>query len=62
MRPDAENDTHSPWFEAFTPHSHPPLDGVRLLAGATARAEDAARPEFAEPDGATQALFDCYNG
>jgi hypothetical protein len=62
MHPDAEPDTRSPWYEAFAPHAHPQVDGVRWIAGAADGAVSPARPEAAEPDGSTEALFDCYNG
>jgi hypothetical protein len=62
MHPDPEPDTRSPWYEAFAPHAHPHMDGVRWLAGAEDGVETAARPEAVEPDGSTEALFDCYNG
>ena len=62
MHPDAAPDTRSPWYEAFAPHSRPEGDGVRWIAGGADGVETAARPEAVEPDGSTEALFDCYNG
>ena len=62
MRPDAEHDTYSPWYEAFAPQPHPPFDSAPLVTGAAAGAADTASPAAAEPDGSLDALFDCYNG
>ena len=62
MPPNAEPDTRSPWYEAFAPHAHAQVDAVRRVAGAADEAESPARPEAVEPDGSTEALFDCYNG
>ncbi len=61
MDPETERDTRSPWYEAFAPHTHPPLDGARWIAGAADGADSAPRQEAVEPDGSTEALFDCYN-
>jgi hypothetical protein len=60
MHPDTDNDTRSPWYEAFAPTPQAQLDASRSAAGAAA--ETTARPETSEPDGSTEALFDCYNG
>ena len=62
MCPDAENDTHSPWYEAFASQTDPVLDGAHLVTGAAAGPANAASPAVAEPDGSQEALFDCYNG
>jgi len=62
MRTDAENDTRSPWYEAFALHSHPQSDGAASVAGALAVAEIVAQVQAVEPDSSTEALFDCYNG
>jgi len=64
MSPDTENDTRSPWFEAFAPQSRPSVDQVRWVSSAAdiAGADHAAQPDAADPDHSKEALFDCYNG
>ena len=62
MSPDAENDIHSPWYEAFARHTQIDLESAPLVAGVSAEAEGAVTPEAPERDSSTEALFDCYNG
>lgn len=63
MQPDSQPDTHSPWYEAFTPHSQPSFDGVRWIGVNSAEGiEASSRPEPLETERPNDALFDCYNG
>jgi len=62
MRPDIENDTHSPWYEAFAQQVYPPVIKIVKVAGDSSVHESVARCEVGESDGPVDALFDCYNG
>jgi hypothetical protein len=57
MHPDTENDTRSPWYEAFAHHTPASPEPVP----ASGAVEDRPAPEVPEPDGSQQDLFDCYN-
>ena len=62
MRPNAEDDTRSPWYEAFAPHLQPQSDSVPAAASDATGAQNAAALALVEPEDSTEALFDCYNG
>ncbi len=56
-------DTHSPWYEAFTPANG--AQGTRWLPTSTFPAPAVAAQsaaDDAEDQSATDALFECYNG
>ena len=61
MRSDADNDTRSPWFDAFAPHANAPAVVARPVVETAERPTEVARPAPAELDSTADDLFDCYN-